>query len=260
MKLNTGGPSYQFGTRFDDRRVPPTVTKPDGTRFDSALRSKPHLKPKKVDGPGPGDYALPDSVVVKKRAPASAQISTWGTGREKDHSPNKNTSGNFTMPGPAHYNHVYSDIRQFQKPHQAMGYTFPQSDIDKKPTPPNQNPGPGNYDPQLPKSGTAKSMLGGPEKKKDKHNGVPSPGRHSPKYPKEAPSWIIGPDKRNSDGKGDKPKVIKNDPMVMLGPDKYTPIHVTHTSKSAAFPMAAKGGKGPAVDDGTELSAKIRNV
>ena len=45
-----------------------------------------------------------------------------------------------------------------------------------------------------------------------------------------------------------------------MGPGTHNPIHVTHVSKKAAFPMASKTGKGPAVDDGTELSAKIRNV
>jgi hypothetical protein len=84
---------------------------PDGSRFDSALRAKPHLKPRKVDGPGPGDYALPDSVQIKKRHSESAQISTWGTGREKDHPPIKDTRANFVTPGPAHYSHVYSDLR-----------------------------------------------------------------------------------------------------------------------------------------------------
>ena len=48
--------------------------------------------------------------------------------------------------------------------------------------------------------------------------------------------------------------------MADLGPGTHNPVHVTHTSKKAAFPMASKSGKGPAVDDGTELSAKIRNV
>ena len=58
-KLKPAGPSYQFGSRFDDKRDPPR-TKPDGSRFESALRAKPHLCPKKVDGPGPGDYKLHD--------------------------------------------------------------------------------------------------------------------------------------------------------------------------------------------------------
>ena len=126
IKLAPSGPSYQFGSRFDDRRVPPTSVKADGTRFDSALRAKPHLKPKKVDGPGPGDYKLHDSVQTKKRDNNSAQISTWGTGREPDHDRNMMISSNFVCPGPAHYNHVYADVRPYPKPHQAEGYTFQQ--------------------------------------------------------------------------------------------------------------------------------------
>jgi hypothetical protein len=38
-----------------------------GTRFNSSVRSKDHLKPRKVDGPGPGAYKLPSSVKVEKR-------------------------------------------------------------------------------------------------------------------------------------------------------------------------------------------------
>ena len=117
IKLAPSGPSYQFGSRFDDKRVPPTKVKADGTRFDSSLRAKPHLQPKKVDGPGPGDYKLADSVVVKNRPLGSMQTSTWGTGREPDHEPNRNTSKNFVGPGPAHYNHVYADVRNYPKPH-----------------------------------------------------------------------------------------------------------------------------------------------
>ena len=45
-----------------------------------------------------------------------------------------------------------------------------------------------------------------------------------------------------------------------MGPGTHNPVHVSHPSRSAPFSMSAKGGKGPAVDDGTELSAKIRNV
>ena len=66
-KLKPAGPSYQFGSRFDDKRDPPR-TKADGSRFESALRAKPHLRPKKVDGPGPGDYKLKDSVQTRHRA------------------------------------------------------------------------------------------------------------------------------------------------------------------------------------------------
>jgi len=47
--------------------VKPTSTAPCfslGSRFDSDVRSKDHLKPKKKDGPGPGSYDLPGSVNV----------------------------------------------------------------------------------------------------------------------------------------------------------------------------------------------------
>jgi hypothetical protein len=37
-----------------------------GSRFDSDVRSKDHLRPKKVDGPGPGSYELPGAVKVAK--------------------------------------------------------------------------------------------------------------------------------------------------------------------------------------------------
>lgn len=97
--------------------------KADGSRFDSSLRAKPHLKPKKVDGPGPGDYKLHDSVQTRKRDANSTQISTWGTGREKDESPNKRKQ-EWVNPGPAHYNHVYNDMRQQTKAHQNEGYSF----------------------------------------------------------------------------------------------------------------------------------------
>ena len=113
-------------------------------------------------------------------------------------------------------------------------------------------PGAGTYQPELPKSGIAKSILGGPEAKADKHNGVPSPGKHSPKYPIEAPSW----------GFGKAPHSGRDLALASagLGPGTHDPIHVTHTKKSAPFSMTAKSGKGPAVDNGTELAAKIRNV
>ena len=47
-----------------------------GNRLESNIRSKEHLKPKKVDGPGPGAYKLPSSVKVVKRHPASVNMPT----------------------------------------------------------------------------------------------------------------------------------------------------------------------------------------
>ena len=36
-----------------------------GSRFDSDVRSKDHIRPKKVDGPGPGSYALQGSIKIE---------------------------------------------------------------------------------------------------------------------------------------------------------------------------------------------------
>ena len=69
--------SYSLGARFDEKRVP-MYKKTDGSRFDSQIRAKPHLKPRKVDGPGPGDYKLPGSVRIHRRNASSTQNSTFG--------------------------------------------------------------------------------------------------------------------------------------------------------------------------------------
>ena len=46
-----------------------------GGRFDSDVRSKDHLKPRKKDGPGPGDYKLPGAFNIV--APRKDKTS-WG--------------------------------------------------------------------------------------------------------------------------------------------------------------------------------------
>lgn len=38
-----------------------------GSRFDSDVRSKDHIRPRKRDGPGPGSYALPSSIKVARK-------------------------------------------------------------------------------------------------------------------------------------------------------------------------------------------------
>ena len=48
-----------------------------GSRFDSDIRAKPHLHPKKVDGPGPGDYIVPSSIENKSKNKGH----TWGHGQ-----------------------------------------------------------------------------------------------------------------------------------------------------------------------------------
>ena len=46
-----------------------------GSRFDSDVRSKDHLRPRKKDGPGPGSYELPSSIKVF-RSPSESTSST----------------------------------------------------------------------------------------------------------------------------------------------------------------------------------------
>ena len=47
--------TYSFGARFYEKRDP-MFKKENGQRFDSQIRSKHHLQPRKVDGPGPGSH------------------------------------------------------------------------------------------------------------------------------------------------------------------------------------------------------------
>ena len=151
VALKIGGPSFQFGARFDDKRRPPRSSQ-DGRRFDSTLRQKLHLKPNKVDGPGPGDYKLYDSVTTKYRAESSIQVSTWGTGRTIDYSPGKRKKA-FYLPGPAHYNHVYpcqNEHRQFNKTSTLdEGYSFSKGprDIQRRRYTEKEPPGAGTYEP-----------------------------------------------------------------------------------------------------------------
>ena len=55
-------------------------------------------------------------------------------------------------------------------------------------------------------------------------------------------------------------KAEKADQNTEVGPGLYNPIRPTHVTRSAPFSMTDKSGKGPAVDDGTELAARIRAV
>ena len=46
-----------------------------GSRFDSSLRNKSHIKPVKKDGPGPGSYKLPSSI----RSATALERPSFGT-------------------------------------------------------------------------------------------------------------------------------------------------------------------------------------
>lgn len=49
-----------------------------GSRFDSDVRSKDHIRPKKKDGPGPGSYVMPSSIRVDKASPSAQKKTTFG--------------------------------------------------------------------------------------------------------------------------------------------------------------------------------------
>lgn len=71
--FTTKGPKYTFPKEVEkkksgDDHVGPSFNDPKprssapsftfGSRFGDDIRAKPHLKPKKMAGPGPGDYKL----------------------------------------------------------------------------------------------------------------------------------------------------------------------------------------------------------
>ena len=74
-----------------------------GSRFDSALRNKSHIKPVKADGPGPGAYKLPGSIKLLTRHPSAVERTTFGTSARSHNelpkntpAPNKYHAGRFT--------------------------------------------------------------------------------------------------------------------------------------------------------------------
>ena len=61
-------------------KIPNIAPKPTfGTRFNSSIRNKDHIRPTKVDGPGPGSHKMPSSIIVKRRHPNSVDRTTFGT-------------------------------------------------------------------------------------------------------------------------------------------------------------------------------------
>ncbi len=51
-----------------------------GSRFDTDIRSKDHLRPRKKDGPGPGSYTMPSSFKIYNPKPDDKEKkkTTWG--------------------------------------------------------------------------------------------------------------------------------------------------------------------------------------
>ena len=71
-----------------------------GSRFDSDVRSKDHLKPRKTDGPGPGSYSMPSGMRVHRVSTTDKEKkkTIWGKAeREWSDLPKG-------VPGPNNYN------------------------------------------------------------------------------------------------------------------------------------------------------------
>jgi hypothetical protein len=52
-----------------------------GSRFDSDVRSKDHIRPKKKDGPGPGSYDLPGSIKIARSPSMSSTVTKTTFGK-----------------------------------------------------------------------------------------------------------------------------------------------------------------------------------
>ena len=130
------------------------------------------------------------SIKPTLRHSQSTQISTFGQGSRAW---NDLPQGN---PGP----NAYSELYPKPPEHRAYtndGFSFPKQGSDKG----NDGflkisltPGPGRYEPKLPKSGTSKPMLGGKDQRIDepeKDNGVPGPGMYNAVHSHSVPSFAI---------------------------------------------------------------------
>lgn len=150
-----------------------------GSRFDSDVRSKDHIRPRKKDGPGPGSYDMGSSLRVAKLG-------------------NKNTFGKASRdwsdlpkgtPAPNHYNPgKFTEASHM--------YSFPKDENANKQQllKASYAPGPGTYDIRRMEGndGQAKSMLGGSKDPKQiLDNGVPGPGQYNPKPTDTIPGFKI---------------------------------------------------------------------
>ena len=106
-----------------------------GSRFNSSIRNKDHLRPKKIDGPGPGAYKLPSSIKSGKRTEShmdALKQSTFGKAdRNFSDLPKEN-------PGPGKYYPI-----QFTEA--AHSFTIPRGVSDNKALESAKSPGPETY-------------------------------------------------------------------------------------------------------------------
>jgi len=175
--------------KIEDKPIGPKFT--FGSRWESDIRAKPHLCPKKVDGPGPGSYAAKSSIKQNNTDKNSKQRGTWGNGeREWSYLPKKDDRNN-----------KRAKDELLMKKHQPViyntadmpGYSFPMAERTDGPT--QDVPGPGKYNmPQLSR-GTAKKILGGSLKPPQLvEDGVPGPGNYEVQVTPSIPGFKLSND------------------------------------------------------------------
>lgn len=154
-----------------------------GSRFDSDVRSKDHIRPKKKDGPGPGSYELPSSIRQAKQLknPTFGKAARDWSDLPKD------------SPAPNQYKNIIKYTET------AYSYSIPKAaPLETEDL--NQNPGPGAYkiNREL-QGGLAKSILGGGDKqKKENDTLVPGPGAYDAKDKYHPPGFRIVPHTNSS--------------------------------------------------------------
>ena len=123
-----------------------------GSRFDSDVRSKDHIRPRKIDGPGPGSYALPSSI-RSELSTNEKKKTTFGAAKRDWSDLPKNVPASNT-----YYPNKFTEATHH--------YSFPKSQKseDAKLHKASLNPGPGAYEirKEGQQEGLAKTFLGGP--------------------------------------------------------------------------------------------------
>jgi len=209
-----------------------------GSRFDSDVRSQAHLRPKKVDGPGPGDYALPSSIKQNDRDKQSHQRSTWGNGeREWSYLPKKDDKGNKKNKDNIMYKKHQPEKIIYQS--ELPGYLFPKmqkqemSAKDKNMA----HIGPDKYHIPPLAQGTAKRILGGSLKPPQLVDDlVPGPGAYEADAKQSVPGFVIAAPRKKTPNKDEKKEPV--------GPQRYDPHCPAHTSKSIKFGTSVRSELG----------------
>lgn len=167
--------------------IKPAMTSPMcslGSRFDSDVRNKDHLHPKKSDGTGPGSYDLPSSIKVATQM----KKSTFGMAQRA-------SDGNKESPAPNQYKNINANGET------AYAFSIPKASKNNEDAvyKASLQPGPGAYKINREMNGgLAKSILGGADSKKDVDNGVPGPGGYNAKEIYRPPGFRIVAAKNSS--------------------------------------------------------------